>query len=72
MLSFCLLLRKNISKAGRLGMPSACALGIFSGKTIYIRQSGKSADFPDWPFHGRVATENSIYNEHYRLSEMQK
>ena len=30
-----------------------CALGIISGKTIYICQSGKSADFPDLLFHGR-------------------
>lgn len=34
-------------------MPSACALGIFSGKNIFlICSSGKSADFPELPFHG--------------------
>ena len=34
-------------------MVSADALTIFSGIIILFRNSGKSADFPELPFHGR-------------------
>ena len=33
-------------------MASADALTIFSGIIILFRNSGKSADFPELPFHG--------------------
>ena len=37
----------------RFQMVSADALTIFSGIIILFRNSGKSADFPELPFHGR-------------------
>ena len=33
-------------------MSSAYALDIISGIIIFFRNSGKSADFPELPFHG--------------------
>ena len=36
-----------------IGMPSAFALGIFSGKFIFICSSEKSADFSELLFHGK-------------------
>ena len=42
-------------------MRSAFALRIISGKNIFIRKSGKSADFPDLLFHEEgVVTVNGI------------
>ena len=41
-------------------MVSADALTIFSGIIILFRNSGKSADFPELPFHGWGFGTNSL------------
>jgi hypothetical protein len=38
-----------------------CTLTIFSGKIFIVCQSGKSADFPGWPFHGWIFAQNRIF-----------
>ena len=37
----------------RLGIAAACALAMIRGKRFNVSSSGKSADFPELPFHGR-------------------
>ena len=45
-----------------IGMPSAFALGIFSGKFILFCVSEKPAGFSETLFHRRVAVGNCIKN----------
>ena len=50
---FCALHRASTScKIERLKMPSACALGIFSGKLFFISRLSRSAERSKRYFHG--------------------
>lgn len=47
--------RQSVQKQEHFKIASACTPTIFSGKIIFIRNSGKSADFPELLFTGHTA-----------------
>ena len=70
MLSFCPLLRKNVSKAGRFEMPSAYALGIVRGKIIFYLGFRKVCGLFGIPFsRNGVVTGSGSFKVYFCISE---